>query len=91
MSDLTPMDFMKDLVVLTVDSLEHSAVGNLVNCECPHCHKTTSLQEFQGNVIDGLICPFCRFQFEDTVHNITTSPSSDIPIPREVRDRENKM
>ena len=83
MSDLTAGDFVKDLVVLTVDSLEHSAAGNLVNCECPNCHKSTYLKEFQGNVLEGLTCPFCKRVFANTFTNITTNPITDYPTEKD--------
>ena len=64
MSDLTPTQFVKELFVISVDSLEHSALGSLISYECPECKQSFSLQKFEGNLIEGLICPNCHFRIE---------------------------
>ncbi|KAG2378847.1 hypothetical protein C9374_007995 [Naegleria lovaniensis] len=64
MSDLTLKDFVRDVFVKSVDSIEHSVVGDLVSYECPNCHKTQHIKDYEGNVVEGLTCPACHCRIE---------------------------
>ena len=67
-ADLTALDFLNELIVKTVDSIEHTeVVGNLIEYSCPYCHNTAPLNKYEGNIVEGLRCPSCQHMIDHTL------------------------